>query len=126
MPLDQDKGMLADGKKFGVTTSATLKKKLSANKKETTGTGGGPYRQKSFTALEEAVISLTNISSSVSGIGAKSFGSGIASEVPLAETSSNTAEVNEGSNENEDPTVQHTSTRQRKPMSTIQLLTKQI
>lgn len=47
---------------------------MAFNKEQQKGTGGGPYKQKTFSPLEEAVIELTSLNAAVDGVaGAKSF-----------------------------------------------------
>lgn len=45
-----------------------IKKKLKLNKLSISGTGGGPSKLQTFSAIEEAVIKLVNLNSAVDGI----------------------------------------------------------
>ncbi|XP_055913939.1 uncharacterized protein LOC129947424 [Eupeodes corollae] len=68
-----------------------IKRKLVYNKKETKATGGGEYRQHSFSKLEEAVIELTGLKTSTAGIkNTHSFGTEITRQCPEVETNTQT------------------------------------
>ncbi|XP_050339141.1 uncharacterized protein LOC126765576 [Bactrocera neohumeralis] len=59
---------ISSSKKVWLDWKAYIKRKLVENKKEQSATGGGRYRQHHFNELEEAVIALTALQTSASGI----------------------------------------------------------
>ncbi|XP_018786014.1 PREDICTED: uncharacterized protein LOC108967189 [Bactrocera latifrons] len=59
---------ISSWKKVCLDWKAYIKRKLVENKKEQTATGGGRNRQHHFNELEEAVIILTALEKSTSGI----------------------------------------------------------
>ncbi|XP_055910283.1 uncharacterized protein LOC129944691 [Eupeodes corollae] len=115
---------VAGWKKIWSDHKTYIKKKLAANKKEITGTGGGPHKQKSFTPLEDAVIALINSNDSVNGIGAKSFGTGNDNEQAASEPSSPNTTAADA--ENIEGDRNSNSNCRQKTLSSIQLLRKQV
>ncbi|XP_050340723.1 uncharacterized protein LOC126767189, partial [Bactrocera neohumeralis] len=59
---------ISSWKKVWLDWKAYIKRKLVENKKEQSATGGGRNRQHHFNELEEAVITLTALQTSTSGI----------------------------------------------------------
>ncbi|XP_055907482.1 uncharacterized protein LOC129942523 [Eupeodes corollae] len=108
---------VAGWKKVWSDHKTYIKKKLAANKKEITGTGGGPHKQKSF-------IALIHSNDSVNGIGAKSFGTGNDNEQAASEPSSPNTTAADA--ENIEGDRNSNSNCRQKTLSSIQLLRKQV